>query len=134
MTWLAMIVLAASGTDLDQIRAEPDPPKRAQKAIDFSGQRLSDARDRASEGDFEGVQAALLQVAEAAELALEATQAKRNVGAMKKVEQKCRDILRRLETLKVDLPVDERDVVDPVEQRVHRVQERILDSIMGRRR
>jgi alkylation response protein AidB-like acyl-CoA dehydrogenase len=134
VTWLALAVLAADPAGLDRIRLESDPPKRAVKAIEYASQCLSRARELVSAGDFDGAQAQLALMAEAAELARDATQEKRHISSMKKVEQRARDLLRRLETLRLDLPFDERDAVEPIEQRVQRVQEEVLASIMGRRK
>lgn len=134
MTWVAIVLLAAVTPNLDRIRLEPDAPKRAVKAIDYAGLCLTEARERVSAGDFEASHEALARMAEAAELARESTHVKRNVGAMKKVEQRSRDLMRRLETLKLDFPIDERDAVDPIQQRIRKVQEDVLASIMGRRK
>lgn len=134
MIWLTMIVFAAGSADLDRIRMESDPPKRAVKAIEYSSQCLNQARNLVSKGEFDDAQATLVTMAEAAELARDATQAKRNVGSMKKVEQRSRDLMRRLETLKLDFPVDDRESVEAIHHRLQKVQEDVLASIMGRRK
>jgi hypothetical protein len=134
IAWVSILLLAAASLDLDQVRAIADPPKRAVRAIDLAGAKMTEARDHAQAYEFDRARKALDEVAEAAELALEATQAKRNVSAMKKVEQKCRDLLRRMETFKVDLPFDEREWMDPIERRVQVVQEQVLAGIMSRKR
>ena len=134
MIWIAIVLLAAGPADLDGIRAMTDAPKRAVKAIDYASQTFTQARDLISAGDFDAAKTALATTAEAAELARDSTQVKRNVGAMKKVEQRSRDLLRRLETLILDLPVDDREAVEPIRQRIRKVQEDVLASIMGRRK
>lgn len=134
MIWLTMLTLATGSIDLERIRAEPDPAKRAVKAIEYASQSLAQARDLVSKGEFDAAQEALGAMADAAELAREATQAKRHISSMKKVEQRSRDLLRRLDTLKLDFPFEDRESVEAIQHRIQKVQEDVLASIMGRRK
>ncbi len=134
MTWLAILAMSIVAQDLDQIRAENDPPKRATKAMEFAAQKFTDARQLSIDGDFAKMNEALDEMADGTELAAEAIEAKRNVGVMKRAEQRCRDLLRRLDTLKSDLPAGEQASIDPIEKRLHAVQEGILGRIMGKRK
>lgn len=134
MILLTIVALASGPIELERIRAEPDPPKRAVKAIEYASQCLARARDLVSKGEFDAAQEALAGMAEAAELARESTQAKRHINSMKKVEQRSRDLLRRLDTLKLDFPFEDREGVEAIQDRIQKVQEDVLASIMGRRK
>lgn len=134
MIWMTILALATGSAGLDRVLAEADPAKRAVKAIDHASQTLAQARDLVSKGEFDEALEALGEVAQAAELARDATQAKRHIPSMKKVEQRSRDLLRRLDTLKLDFPFEDRDSVEQIQKRIQKVQEDVLASILGRRK
>jgi hypothetical protein len=131
----ALLVALALAIDLDQVKAEPDPGKRAAKALDYAYERLAEARRLAADQQTEPALAEATNVAVGAELALETLKtAKRNTGNLKRAEQRCRDLLRRLETFAQDLGFDDRPKVKPIAGRVQAIQEEFLDMILGRSR
>ena len=74
-------------------------------------------------------------IADAVDVASEAlTSGKKNIGRLKNGEKRCNDLLRRLETFRQDLPVDERAAVEATIKRVHSVQERFLSLVLDRGR
>jgi hypothetical protein len=132
---IALLLALALALDLDQVKTEPDPGKRAAKALDYSYERLAEARRLASEQQMAPALAEAANIAVGAELALESLQSgKRNTGNFKKAEQRCRDLVRRLETFAQDLDFEERPKVKSIADRVQAVQEELLGMILGRSR
>ena len=90
-------------------------------------------RSAADASDFEKVKTLAPTIAEGVDVASDAlTSGKKNVGRLKKGEQRCNDLLRRLETFRQDLPVDERPSIEATIKRVHSVQERFLSLVLDR--
>ncbi len=133
MICLLLLSFAVTPLDFETVKSESNPVKRTEKALDFSYQKLTEAREHASAGNYEEMGRAVAEIADGADVALESIRAKRNVRAMKKAEQRCRDILRRLDTLRQDLPPAERGPVEKAVARIQEVQERILQLALGRK-
>ncbi|MGD0616925.1 MAG: hypothetical protein ABSB67_04610 [Bryobacteraceae bacterium] len=130
----------AYASDLDAVKAEPDPNKRAELAADQADRDLDAARTAWQAGDWDKTQAALNQLKEAAELAgasLEQTdkqQQPRNNRHYKTVEMKLRNLIRRVDAFRLEVDYDQRDAVNQVETRLQDLHEKILDAVMTRRR
>jgi hypothetical protein len=133
---LLLLALAAAPPEtaaLEAARAETDPAKRAAKAMDCAAAQLAEARSVTSTGGAEAVIAALARMIEGVELAFETVRGVRKPASIaKRVEIRCRDLLRRLETLIQDLPVDEREGAKPSQDRLRAVQDQLLEISMGR--
>lgn len=128
-----LVLLLALTLDLDAVRAEPDPAKRAVKAFEYSYQQLATARQAALDGDSAKLRELAPTIADGAELAETAlTSGKKNAGNLKKAELRCRDLLRRIVSLKQDAAIEDRDPVEAAEKRVHSVQDRLVAAVMGR--
>lgn len=125
-------LLSAGG--LDQIRQETNPGKRSEKVIQYSQERLTAAREYALADDQKPFQEILEEVAEGAELALSSLEEKRDIGKTKKAELRCREILRRLETLRLDLPVENRAFIEKIMERVHHVQDELVTVALRKKR
>ncbi|MDX2179891.1 MAG: hypothetical protein SFV18_09885 [Bryobacteraceae bacterium] len=130
---IALLLLGA--IDMAAVKAEPDSIKRGFLALDYAFERLADARKQAGEGGtVEAFKAAADEVAAGAEFSVEAFKSgRRKTGDFKKAEVRTRDLLRRLETLRQDAPLDDRPLVEAVEKRVRAVQEELLSMVLGRR-
>ena len=129
----ALILVLALAPDLSAVKAESDPGKRANKAFDYALQQLADARTAAAASEFDKVKEISPTIADAVDVADDAlTSGKKNSGRLKKAEQRCNDLLRRLETFRQDLPVEERTAIEATIKRVHSVQERFLSLVMER--
>ena len=130
---IALILATVLAADLAAVKGEVDPKKRAEKAFDFALQQLADARSAADASDFDKVETLAPTIADAVDVASEAlTSGKKNIGRLKNGEKRCNDLLRRLETFRQDLPVDERSAVEATIKRVHSVQERFLSLVLDR--
>ncbi len=124
----------ATVSGLDQIREESNPGKRAEKAIQYSDERLTEARELFRSSNEQEFHKKIEEVAQAAELALSSLEEKRDIGRTKKVEKKCRAILRRIETFKLDLPVEQRSSVEKLEERIHHVQDELVNIALRRKK
>lgn len=128
-----MLVAMLWAADLAAVKAEADPIRRAAKAIDYAFGAVQDARRQMD--DAAVFKTSIEAVAEGAELAAESLEAgPRKIGDWKKAEMRVRDLLRRLETLRQDAPIDDRTAVEAVAARVRIANERLLALVMGRRK
>jgi hypothetical protein len=128
-----MIVLALilSAADLASIQADTDPLRRGQKALEYLSARIADARAAISQP--EALKAAASEIAAAAEVAGEAYGKVKKMGELKRAEVRTREILRKLETLRQDVSVEDRALVEPAEAKVRALQESLLQYVLGRR-
>ncbi|MCX6590600.1 MAG: hypothetical protein NTZ56_03660 [Acidobacteria bacterium] len=130
MTWL-MLLLAF---DLAAVKAEPDPVKRANRALDYAFEQLAEARKLTSDGSAEALKSTAEQVTAGIDLMVETFgQARRRTSDLKKAELRLRDLIRRLETLRQDAPFEERAVIEAVETRARASNEKLLELVMGKR-
>ena len=133
---LALLTILA--IDLATVKAEPALDKRAQRAIDFAQERLTEARKLYDAGDPKAFAQALSDTAVGAELCLASLEQmgkhpSQNVRHYKPAEMRMREVLRRLTTLRNDTGMDDRAPVVECERRVTAVHEKLLDGVMSRR-
>ncbi len=129
LLWLSLALTA----DLDAIKAEPDLGKRAAKAMDYATAQLTEARRAGLAGEGDRMKEALTGLVQGAELALATVKSIRKPAmAAKRVELRSRELLRRLDTLLQDLPVEERESALPFQVRLQAVHEELLELSLGR--
>lgn len=128
MTALWVLLLAA---DLASIKADPDPARRGQKALEYLNARIADAR--AAMEQPAALKAAADEMVASAETAGEAYSHVRKTSDIKKAEVRTREILRKIETLRQDVPVDDRALVETAEAKVRALQESLLQYVLRRR-
>lgn len=134
----SLVLLTALAIDLDSVKSEPLPEKRAQRALDCAQERITDARKHYESGNDAALAKALQQAAEAAEYSVAALEEmgkhpSRNVRHYKPAELRVREILRRIETLRNDVSVDQRAPVVECEKRLAAVHDKLLDGVMSRK-
>jgi hypothetical protein len=122
--------------DLGAVRAEPKLEKRARLALDNADRMITAARDAYRQGDGDGVRAALEEAAESVELCYESLRAtgkdpRRNFRHYKRAEIVTRQLLRRLDSLRDEMSVLDRELIDAVIERVRQVNQHLLHDIMG---
>ncbi len=136
------LVLALAGAaplraDLNAIRQEPKPEKRAELALVNASAALTAAEDAYKvKGDLGATDAALKEVGASVDLAFESLQAthknpSKSPKHFKRAEIKTRELLRRLTDFRDQMGFDERDVLDKVRASVQKVHENLLEGIMG---
>jgi len=139
---IAVTLLLLSTTLWDQgfdaVKAEPVLEKRAQRAIDWAGTRLTEIRAAYDKGDYKQLKPAMGEVAEAAEFCLATLEAMgkhpaKNVKNYKLSEKRMRELLRRVTTFRADVGFDDRASVEPAEARINAVHEKLLAGALSRK-
>src|SRR5580658_7136879 len=126
-------------SSLDQIKADPNPDRRARAAVDYSALAEKNAEASYAKGDLQSVAAELKNVAESFEAAQDAFTASgktpgRNPGPYKYAELRARELLIRLDDLERRMDVGERDLIAGVKQKVQEIHDAWLEGIMGRKK
>jgi len=135
----ALAVVLATGpawADLSAARAEPNLEKRSRKALENADQAFAAARQAYRNGELKQTQAALEEVAESVLLAHESLKRTgknplRSPKHFKHAEIKTRALLRRLDDLRQDMSVEDRDTLDRVRSAIDQVHRELLQGIMG---
>lgn len=138
---LVAALLALGGllqADLDKVKRESDPGKRSRLAVEHADKMLGAARDAWRTGDAEKVRSSLDEVREAVQLAYDTLDdagwnARKKANPFKRVEIGTRNLLRRLESFRIDMGFDEREQLDEVIEAVREVNKQTLRQIMGGR-
>jgi hypothetical protein len=138
---LALVLLFAAPlpTSLDQVKAEPNPDRRAKAAVDYAGIAEKNAEAAYGKGDMPGVAAELKKVVESLETAKLALAASgkspgRSPGPYKYAEMHSRELLIRLGDLEQKMDVAERDSIQGTREKVLELHDAWFDGIMGRKR
>jgi hypothetical protein len=130
----------AAADQLDAVRSEPDPNRRAELAVDQADRDLDATRQAWQSDDWSKAQSALEEMKKAAELAYSSLQQTdkqkqpRNNRHYKTVELKMRNLIRRVDAFRLEVDYEQRDAVNQVETRLQELHDRILDAVMTRRR
>jgi hypothetical protein len=137
--WLILLLAgAACAAELDTVKSEPDPNRRAELAVDAADHDLDSARQSWQGGDWTKAQSELDAMKKSAELAdtslEQTTRQPRNNHHYKTVEMKLRTLIRRVDAFRLEVDYEQRDAVNDVETRLQELHDRILDAVMTRRR
>jgi hypothetical protein len=132
-------VLAVAGADLDTVKAEPNPEKRARLAMVHASEQLDTARKVYNAGDTKAAVAALAELGASVDLcheSLHATgkDARKNPKAFKRAEMDIRELLRRLNSAETDFSVDDRQPIMDVERHLHEVHDDLIQQIMTKKK
>ena len=118
-----------------RLAAETDLIRKARLAVRLAELELEMARKSYEQGDWEKGSAGLEQMLDHVEQAythLTATRRdpRRNPSGFKDTEIKLRAFHRRLDDLRVSLPLDERPEAEKVMARVREIQQALLEGLM----
>jgi len=125
--------------DMAKVSAEPNLEKRSQAALVYASETLSESRKAYSAGDMEKA-ASLLDEVEKAVLFSETSlkesgkDPNRSPKYFKDAEIKTGQLLRRLDGFSQDMNVADRPMADKVKDTVQQVHDRILLSIMTKKK
>ena len=136
---LVLFFAAPMPTSLDQVKAEPNPERRAKAAVDYAGIAEKNAEAAYAGGDMPRMATHLKDVAESLETARQALAASgkspgRSPGPYKYAEMHSRELLIRLNDLEQKMDVSERDSIQGTKQKVQELHDAWFDGIMGRKR
>jgi hypothetical protein len=121
--------------DLQPAKNEPNLEKRSRMALANADQAIGEAREAYNKQDMKETEARLVEVRESVELAQKALEASgkkpgRSPAPFKYAETKTRELLRRIEGLKQEMDSSDRQVIEPVQNRVQEIHDAWLDGIL----
>ena len=130
---------AVAPTNLEQVRADPNPEHRARAAVDFAIAAEKDAESAYAAGDIKVVSSAVNAVLEAMELARSSFETSgrtpgRHPGPYKYAELHTRDLLIRLADLDRRMDADERQMLDKPRARIQEIHDQWFEGIMGKKK
>jgi len=136
MTWLLMMALAF---DLGSVKVEPNLERRSELALDNANEALDTARDAFHANDTAKMQTALDEITDSVDLSYQSLvdtgkDARRSPKFFKRAELKTRELLRRLDGLRLAVDVESRASVEKVRDRVAEVHDNLLKSIMSKKK
>jgi len=138
LAWLALAAMGCFAADLDAVRAEPNLEKRSEKALQNADAAVDAARKAHEAGNDDAFKSSLQEVHDSILLAKESLDksgknARRNPKYFKKAEQNLRRLGRRLDTLRLELSVDDRAPVEALMHEADTMRDKIVEAIMGRK-
>lgn len=136
--FLLLIAGVLSGSNLDAVKAEPDPEKRAKAALEHANSAITQSRNYYVDSEYKKAFASLDEVRAATEIcvaALDATgkNARRNPKSFKKAEMRINELVRRLRSLEADFGVDDRQQVRNLQSSLEDIHDRLVVRIMGKK-
>jgi cytochrome c556 len=117
--WTVLMAGTLLGADLAAVKAEPNLEKRSEKALAYAGEVLTGMRAELDRNDVEKIKTQLLEFQAAVDLSVDSLtatgkNARRSPKYFKRAEVRLRELQRRLETFRRDMPFDDRPVLDGV--------------------
>jgi hypothetical protein len=136
MLVLLTLILAL---DLAGIRTEPKLEKRSELALRYADSAIDAARDLYKKGDVDGSRAALGEVEAGVQLSYDSLMAtgkdaRRNSRPFKEAEKATRQILRRLDSLSDFMSAIDRSAVEPAQDTVSDIHDKLITGIMGKKK
>jgi hypothetical protein len=134
---LSFLLLAPPPASLDEVKREPDLPKRAERAIEFAGGSIKRAQAVVKrEGYRENLDKALKDTLDAIGLALESLHqtgkpARKLTRQYKKGELRTREYVRQLNDLANALSIDDRPAAEKARDQMQVFHEEFLLAVMG---
>ena len=125
--------------DLDDIRKQPNLERRSDMALANADTALDRARDAYQKGDEPLFKSALAEADQSIALSKQSLDesgknARKSPKYFKRAEIGIRRLIRRLDSLRIEVGVDDRPIVEPVYWRAQKLQEEILLAIMGKKK
>jgi hypothetical protein len=138
--FLALLLFLAAApipTPFDQVKAEPNPERRARAAVELAVTAERNAEAALSNGDMKKVVAELTTMQESMEMARDSLIASkktpgRDPGLYKHAELRSRELLIRLDDFERRLAVEDRGLVAVPKARVLEIHDYWFEGIMGR--
>lgn len=138
---LALMLLGAPATwaDLTAVRTEPNLERRSERAVEYANEALTAARQAYQEGKLEPFKTQVAEVQAASELSVQSLEETGKSGRkhpkyFKKAELAVRMLLRRIESLRQEVSIDDRESMDQLKAKVETVHDRLLQDLMEKRK
>ena len=137
LLFLSLIAVLASAADLAAVKAEPDPNRRSERALENAAQALDEARKAASASDDKALAAAFHEMDESADVCQDSLahsgKNPRRSKYYKQAEQKLHNLIRQLAGFADTLPFDQRGEADATRQHLQQVHDAILEAALGKK-
>lgn len=137
LLFLSLFAMLASAADLAAVKAEPDPNRRSERALENASQALDEARKAASSDDAKALAAAFHEMAESGDVCQDSLahsgKDPRKSKYYKQAEQKLHGLIRQLAGFADTLPLDQRDEADATRQHLQQVHDAILEAALGKK-
>jgi hypothetical protein len=135
---LAPLLIAVCFAGLDQVMAEQNLEKRSELALKNAHAALDGARQAFKDGDLGAEAKALEEVGRSVELSKQSLDQsgknpRRSPKYFKKAEIEVRKLIRRLDSFRLEMSVDDRGPVDKLIDFSHKVHEDLIAGIMGKK-
>ena len=133
-----LLALWIAFADIASIQAEPDLEKRSELALAHADAQVDAARQAYGAPDMKAEQAALDEILRSVELSFDALEhtgkTPRKSKYYKRAELKVQALLRRLNTFKDDVGVEDRSSVEVVIRRLQEIHDQLLTEIMSKKK
>ncbi len=132
---VGLLALPATA-QLSAVKSMPDPEKRSEAALLYAEKQLKAARTSYQEIKMDELQGQIGEATGAVVLSLESLEATRKDPRkkskyFKKAEIKTRQLLREADQFSQAMSVSDRPIVDPLIRELHRVNDALVQGIMG---
>lgn len=131
---LATFLLFAYSFDLQAVKAEPNPDRRAEIAIDNANTALDRAKKLYADGEYKASQESVFEVRDSVELCAEALKAtgkdpRKNAKQFKKIEIRIQALVRRVKGFAQSVSIEDRAAVVKVQERLEEINDEIVSGI-----
>lgn len=135
--FLTMMPLMYAG--LPDVKAEPNPDRRAELALLNGGEAIEAAKKFYSEGFIDKFHASLQEVKDSVALAYDSLTSgtkplAKNAKRGKKAEQLTKQMIRRLDGLRLQVSGEDRVRVEEVQKSVSEIHDQLLSGILERKK
>jgi site-specific recombinase len=128
---LTSLTTVASGQSLlSEIRAEHDPAKRSEKALNLADSAFDSARESYNKGDVHKGDAELENMMTALEECLSSLDTARKARYYKKAEMNVALLQRRLQGLLDDIDLQQRGWAEYTQRKLDELHDKLLDGVM----
>jgi hypothetical protein len=135
---LILALCAAGQADIDAVRAEPNPERRSQKALEVAEARVAAANESYDAGNLAEFRETITEIGDLAELSYKSLgetgkRARRSPKWFKRAEQRLLVLIRKIDSLEKDVSIQDRDLVAALKKRVSDVHDTVLHDIMTKK-
>ncbi|MBV9158429.1 MAG: hypothetical protein JO097_19370 [Acidobacteriaceae bacterium] len=127
---LSCLPILQAQTVVAELRAEHDPSKRSELALDFADTAFDNARDYYSKGEIQKGDAQLEDMTNALNECVVSLAAARKPKFYKKAELKVAYLQRRMQGLLDDIEIQRRGWAEYTERKLDEIHDKLLDGVM----
>jgi hypothetical protein len=129
---LAATTLYGQASITADLKSEPNPARRVEKALTFADQAFASAVEFYNKGDAHRGDAELDDMMTALRVCLESLDAAHKAGQWKKAELRVAMLQRKLRGLLDDISIEQRGWAEYTDRKLDEVHDKMLDGVMQR--